>query len=338
MKKAFTLLEVVFVIVIMAVLALMSSDLLLNIYKNYIHSRSVNELEYKTDIALEQIAKRLQYRLKGSEIARNLSSENAITDIKSGNYKSEDRYALEWINMSYETQNIISTVDNISKMGWSGVTDITSFVTIGTDNKTTFFTPGSNLNPTGENNSFTDTINSSYYKQNGVVENGVKDFGIYFVNKNVADINNDFGYGTNHNKIAIANISSTDHITITVPTSTTPLKTVDDFEVSDKYYLLNTAYAVVPLVKKDNAETRKQVAGNNINQDEVFDLWLHYNYRPWNGESFLANTTAKSLLAENVSLFRFTKTDNDMIVMKLCMRTLDTDEIDFTVCKTKAVY
>lgn len=325
MKKAFTLLEVVFVIVIMAVLALMSSDLLSNIYKNYIHSRSVNELEYKTDIALEQIAKRLQYRLKGSEVARNLDSNKAIIDIKSGDYNTDDRYALEWINMSYETQNI-------SNIGWSGVADITSFTTITTDNKTTFFTPGSNLSPTGSNSSFTDTINSSYYKQGGVASDGVSNFGIYFIDKNSPDINNDFGYSKNHNKIAIANISSIDHITITIPTSETPFKTIDDFIVSDKYYLLSTAYTVVPR-QKDNKETK-----NNVNQNEVFDLWLHYNYRPWNDEKFDNENTPKALLAENVSLFRFAKTDNNMIVMKLCMRTLDTDDIDFTVCKTKAVY
>ncbi|ASM38235.1 MAG: prepilin-type N-terminal cleavage/methylation domain-containing protein [Campylobacter sputorum] len=312
MKKAFTLVEVVFVIVIMAILALISSDLLANVYKNYIHTRSINELEYKTDIALEQISKRLSHRLKGSEIARLVEKESdkltdTILSIKDDRPEDDKKYALEWIGKSYETQILTHKTDN--KVGWSGVSDL-NFTKPTALNETTFTSPGSKFDET-----FKNTLKNVYSDK----------FGIFFITNQKPDIKKDFGYKDKlHNKIASGEIKDDDNITIIIPDGMN--------EVSDMYYLLNTAYAVVPEKTQDYGEKNKnQKSGENI-----FDLYLYYGYQPW--EDINHDKAQKSLLAQNVSLFRFTQTQSGVIVMKLCMRTLDTDEIDFTVCKTKAVY
>ena len=55
MKKAFTLVELIFVIVILGILSVMSTELIVNVYKNYVYSKAINELESKVEIALEQI-------------------------------------------------------------------------------------------------------------------------------------------------------------------------------------------------------------------------------------------------------------------------------------------
>lgn len=303
MKKAFTLIEIIFVIVIMSIITLISSDLLLNVYKNYIRTRSINELEYKTDIALEQISRRLANRLKGSEIARDTDS-NKIFSIKDDTAKSEKQYALEWISKSYETQIV-------NKVGWSGVADINLMESIDKNNKTTLTSPGSNFN-----NNFKDVIKNAYSEN----------FGIFFITPQKLDIQTDFGYTVaRHDKIALSSINdivNDNNITITVPKNMQ--------QVSDMYYLLNTAYAVVPSTINDYSKK------TNNEKENVFDLYLYYDYQPWRGNSY--KNGKKTLIAQDVSLFRFTQTQNGVIVMKLCVRTLDTNEIDLTICKTKAIY
>ena len=70
MKRAFTLLELIIVIVILGIIAMMSFNAIMNIYSNYFQTKTVNELETQTEIALEQISKRLEHRIKPSVIAR----------------------------------------------------------------------------------------------------------------------------------------------------------------------------------------------------------------------------------------------------------------------------
>ena len=70
MKKAFTLVELIFVIVILGILSVMSTELILNVYKNYVYSKAINELESKVEIALEQISSRLTDRIRHTTIAR----------------------------------------------------------------------------------------------------------------------------------------------------------------------------------------------------------------------------------------------------------------------------
>lgn len=313
MKKAFTLIEIIFVIVIMSIITLISSDLLLNVYKNYIRTRSINELEYKTDIVLEQISRRLANRLKGSEIARDTKSDK-IFSIKDDTAKSEEKYALEWISKSYETQNLTYKNGNIiEKVGWSGIADINLMKSIDKNDKTTLTSPGSKFD-----NNFKNVIKNAYSEN----------FGIFFITPQKLDIQNDFGYNKDarHDKIALSSINDIvnyNNITITVPKNMQ--------QVSDMYYLLNTAYAIVPSGVKDYSEKT-----NNKEKEDVFDLYLYYDYQPWRGGNY--KNGKKTLIAQDVSLFRFTQTQNGVIVMKLCVRTLDTNEIDLTICKTKAVY
>lgn len=319
MKHAFTMIELIFVIVVMGILALISSELMLNIYKNYIYARSINELEYKTDIILDQISKRLQNRISSSTIAREMS-ENGKESTKnifslSSSAKETINYALEWISTSYETQ--------ILKNGWSGVADLTSFTQDKKDKmKYTFTSPGSSFD---EN--FIKTLTDTYGK------NGDKNFGIIF-NKNGTDIEKDFGYiNKDHDLIAVENLKDKNKLEIIIPKT--------DFEARDKFYLVNTAYAVVLEKIDENLQRYKNLVlldEKNTNKNHnVYDLYLYYNYRPWLKENFIENGE-KSLLAQNVTMFRFTQAPTGIVVMKLCMQTANTKESNLVICKTKAVY
>ncbi len=63
MKRAFTMLELVLVIVILAIVASIGSEIFAKTYDNYVKTRSVQNLQIQSQIAIEQIAKRLSYRI-----------------------------------------------------------------------------------------------------------------------------------------------------------------------------------------------------------------------------------------------------------------------------------
>jgi len=148
--------------------------------------------------------------------------------------------------------------------------------------------------------------------------------GLFFKGR-PTNINTNFGFNTATNQanaIAIATQNGNDVLTIANYTST---------DIFEQYYLLHTAYAVVPTVSLNPDGTR----GTDL------DLWLHYNYRPWAGQNYNNNGTSRDLLARNVTRFNFTE-DNGVIVIKLCIRdagrSLGPTRAETTVCKTKAVY
>ncbi|MCK9546828.1 MAG: type II secretion system GspH family protein, partial [Sulfurospirillaceae bacterium] len=61
-KSGFTMVELVMVIIVLGIVASIGADIISNLYTNYLRTRAVNRLQTQTEIALEQIAKRLQYR------------------------------------------------------------------------------------------------------------------------------------------------------------------------------------------------------------------------------------------------------------------------------------
>ena len=69
-KSAFTLLELIFVIVVIGILSKFGVELLAQAYKSFIFSSINNSLQANSAMAVETIASRLQYRIKDSIIAR----------------------------------------------------------------------------------------------------------------------------------------------------------------------------------------------------------------------------------------------------------------------------
>lgn len=113
-KPAFTLLELIFVIVIIGILSKFGIELISQAYKNFIFSNINNELQANSEFAVETIASRLQYRIKDSVIARELdNSYHALAG-----YSDTTAPILEWIG---------SDIDGFrgdSLPYWSGVIDL----------------------------------------------------------------------------------------------------------------------------------------------------------------------------------------------------------------------
>ncbi|CUU74493.1 PulJ/GspJ family protein [Campylobacter hyointestinalis] len=110
MKKAFTLIELVIAITITAILASIGTEIISTIYQNYMQTRSITKLEAQTELAITQISKRLQYRIKQTLVGYEKNGYKDITDCK------ED-CGIAWYMQSYESRRL----GEANKTGWSGV-------------------------------------------------------------------------------------------------------------------------------------------------------------------------------------------------------------------------
>ena len=308
MKRAFTLLELIIVIVILGIIAMMSFNAIMNIYSNYFQTRTVNELETQTEIALEQISKRLEHRIKPSVIARKPSG--GFLPLNDSRVNLNSGYEiLEFIPYAYEIFNDVPSASN--KAGrYSGYADLAK-----SSPATGLISPGSNFST-----EVVETIKDLTCKEDasGCVDFKDKNGGVVAIFSDVYyDVQNSFGYkGISNLDIAKVGVKSIDGDTLEI-------SGFANKQISEQYHLAYTANAIVPEQSADPKDTA----------NGVFDLNLYYDYRPWMGEKYKQNGE-KATLAKNVTRFVFTE-KNGVIVLKLCMRAKNSE---ITICKSKAVY
>ena len=310
MKRAFTLLELVVVIVVLGIIAMMSFNAIMNIYSNYFQTRTVNELETQTEIALEQISKRLEHRIKPSVIARK--TDGAFLALNDSGVNLDAKYEiLEFIPYAYEIFNDVPSGSN--KAGrYSGYADLAN-----SSPATGLISPGSNFST-----EVVETIKDLTCREDTnatCVDFKNKDGGVVAIFSDVYyNVQDSFGYKGDITKLDIAKVGvkSTDGNTLEI-------SGFDGKQISEQYHLAYTANAIVP---EQSADPKDAANG-------VFDLNLYYDYRPWMGEKYKKNGE-KATLAKNVTRFVFTE-KNGVIVLKLCMRAKNSE---ITICKSKAVY
>lgn len=311
MKRAFTLLELVVVIVVLGIIAMMSFNAIMNIYSNYFQTKTVNELETQTEIALEQISKRLEHRIKPSVIARKTNGAFLALNDSGVNLNAEYEI-LEFIPYAYE---IFNDVPSGNKAGrYSGYVDLAK-----SSPATGLISPGSNFST-----EVVETIKDLTCREDTnatCVDFKNKDGGVVAIFSDVYyNVQSSFGYsnGTVPVSLDIAKVGvkSTDGNTLEI-------SGFGGKQISEQYHLAYTANAIVPEQSADPKDTA----------NGVFDLNLYYDYRPWMGEKYKQNGE-KATLAKNVTRFVFTE-KNGVIVLKLCMRAKNSE---ITICKSKAVY
>jgi len=264
-KKAFTMLELIIVIVIMGILSKFGVEFLAQAYRSYIHSTINNKLINQSETAIEFIANRLQYRLKDSIIVRqddnNKSNYTALSTADS----SKDYITLEWV------QNDISALQG----SWNGdyfKPDYSSIIDLDESNKTTLISPETN---TSAVNGYIDTLSEG--------NSDFNDTALYFIGGN-SDID---GYGWDG--VAIDDQNHTMH----------PIKSSDnnisyfeddtsagDFSGVDVYEYYQISWTANAFELKD---------GN---------LSFYYDYQPWEGE-YYRDDAKKVVLMQDVDTFRF---------------------------------
>lgn len=291
-KKAFTLIELILVIVILAILSLIGTNIYTNVYKNYLTSKIVDEVEDKTQLALDQIASRLSDRVKQATIGRKSSDTNNIVLVYDSRLE-HDHDILEWIGQSTQSRNLAgANVDE--SIGWSGFLDMGIYE----DDKDILI--GGTLPATRR------VINS-------ISRGGDQNLAMIF--QGISTIReNGYGFrrGENPDKIMVFNMPNNGaRITLA--------RNYVGGEISDRYQIAHSAYAIVP---------------------ENGNLYLYYDYRPWIGQTY--RNGRKSLLVENITLFRFRGFSASGMDLKLCVNAgaenHGVTDNRFVVCKTKVVF
>lgn len=353
MKRGFTLIELVFVIVVLGIISMFGADLYTKIYKSYVHVRAVNQLEARTQNAMMLITNRLEDRIKSSTIGRELSSNEfvPISDLTNPKYD-----ILEWIGQSVETRNI-----NQRNLGWSGFMSMSQLRDdkwkAGTEDAGYIGNTRATFNMVSLGSDFprvariVRNLRATAYNTPSNNTQVAVIFRVVTNDASPTSVGIGFGYdrridenGSNRVLIAVgtpsdAGSGSKEGETITI--NQYPLNPNNDKsqEFSEQYYIAHSAYAIVP----DQVVTyMRNNAGNVLSKN--FNLLLKYNYRPWSTVEKDANSYDKAssaLLAEDVSLFKF-KDDNGAVALKLCMRddgrNFDPAELDLNVCKAQVVY
>jgi prepilin-type N-terminal cleavage/methylation domain-containing protein len=282
-RGAFTMVELILVIVIFGIISSIGADIIATMYKNYIHARTINYLQSQSDITLEQIAKRLQYRIKDTAVAHR-SSDNSTLPLADSSV--DDTYdVIQWIG--YSNEAMLNAGGN---PGWSGFIDLDS-----TDTNSTLgwlSTPGSNLTFAG--NIMSALTNNDVSMVNGraaLIFRGVPDTGVGVVE----------GYNWQ-------GIKRDDNYTVLVTRANNNIFNIVNTppdKIYEHYYLAHTAYAIAP---------DTNISGGS---DTNFNLELKYNFQPWLNERYDTDAST-ALLATNVNLFRVRQTGST-IRLKLCL-------------------
>ncbi len=303
-KKAFTMLELVFVIAILGIVASISSSVIVQVYEAYIMQRATHNASIDTELAINQITNRLTYRINNSLLARKPGS-TGITDtdalpIDELNAAQLDTYTgLEWINYDH------ASFSGYQTPAWSGFCDLS------TSDYNHIDTPGSDLTQ----------LNAGSY---ALVFMGRPDYRI-----------GGRSYSTRrcmyHSNGCIFPVNPQGSTTLNFTGAGD--RVANEMIYTEFYQLAKTAYAVIPEADP-SVGTPGTHGGRMLNNIEVWDLHLYTDYQPWNDENY--KDGSDDILIKNISVFRLRKEANSIRV-KICKVVPIGDTSQITICKEKAV-
>ena len=299
------MIELIFVIIIFGIISSIGSQIVVQAYQSYLTQRAVHRSSIKTELAATQLANRLAYSIPGTVIGRN--DDNVTFEALNNITIGADRTILEWIGSDEDSFGAIDSgvATGLTRSPvWSGYCDVDDPV----NTLTSLSTPGSRL---------TDLSTIIGNLSGSTIGNAAILFPATF---NV----NTIGYqslATNNTNIhPVAGQTSDTTLTLDAHGAQRVIK--------EHYKLAWTAYAVVPTPVTD-VVARGFTAGETL-----WDLTLHYDYQPWDGDNYGAGSD--QILIRNVSVFNFTGA-GDTIRFKICQRESIGGTFTINTCKEKAV-
>lgn len=307
-RSAFSMLELVFVIVILGIVSSIGAELIAKVYENYIVQRALHRSSVKTELAASQIANRLAYSIPRTIIAR---LDNAtFTSIDNAPAKTYN--ILEWVASDADSFTAITAAAAAGRRpGWSGFCDV---------NDTANTTINSISSP-GSDFALADTIITNL---SGTNAKSLSNAGILFpgtYDENTVGFKGSPLLGD----IFVSRVNTYAGTTVTLDNNNTN-------GVKEHYKLTWSAYAIVP-----TQVTGADLINRGFNAtDEIYDLTLHYNFQPWDGLYYDDVATQKTTLIRNVSVFNFIGT-GDTVRFKLCVQENIGQTYPITTCKEKAV-
>jgi len=291
-KKGFTLIELIFTIVILALISVGSFKAIQMLYERYSQVHTITKFTILSQTLLDEISSILYYRVPLTAIGYNPSNGDfkKLADIDSDDYS-----IFEWISEANDAKLHIGF--NINT-GYSGFIDLDA----SDSNTLTLLTKDFNITD------INDTLNSVFNNNQDLNQTVAVIFaGDLDTGEESADYNNSFGWhGYQHKKIfLIDQFIQSNH--------DAKLVMNDDIKgnrIFAKYYLSASAWAVARGIDIDKNAPCIQNLKDSITDNT---LLLFYNYRPWKNQTFCADphqnkTEIKSgdvaILANNITSFR----------------------------------
>nr|WP_294961604.1 protein containing prepilin-type N- cleavage/methylation domain protein [Sulfurimonas sp.] len=306
------MLELIFVIVIMAILAKFGVEFLAQSYSGFINSKINHELQSNSATAVEFVATRLQHRIKASTIARE--NDHNFTSLK--DYTATTANILEWVG---------SDVDGFRGDAlpyWSGIIDLNSTIT----NSSSLSSPRTD---TGDINTLIDILSNT--------NSGIEDAAIYFINPDSLDTN--WGWDANTSKfdtqigVDANNLNAIHPIDANGISKFKPITSIgadNNFSqviAYEFYQLAWSAYAVGITGWDDTTKTG------------TLTLW--YDYQPWKGDTYLLQSngdeTKSQIIMQNVSSFRFIARES-LLKIQVCVKSSLIKDEEYSICKEKTIF
>ena len=245
-KKSFTLLEIIFVIVILSIVIGVTTEYMLNLFQANQRTKILNRLQNETGVILNQISKRLSHRIVDSTIVNKYQQPNLYLMLESNLVDNSQNYTtLQWIGIDYD--GFLGIWDGVKiAPTWNGFIDLGSLET----NTSQVHTRGSRLSDT---NLIIKMVSSNKVDLSG--NNGK----VVLIFK---------GQKGNIAKYWDCQTQSECFTKIVKNRGDDILEFFDDENktIYEQYYLSWSAYA--------------------IEKDDKDNLNLYYNYRPWENQNY----------------------------------------------------
>jgi hypothetical protein len=290
-KLSFTMIEIIFVIVILSLIGVGSFKAIQMLYERYYQVNIITKFTIISQTLLDEVGTILYYRTPLTAIGYSPSDG----DFKKLEDVDEEKYSIfEWMSEANDAKK---------HFGMRGPTyGYTGFIDMDASNRDTLTLVTKDFNITDTN----DTINTIFDNREdlnrsvGIIFAGNLDKGTLD-----SDYNNSFGWhGYQHKKLFLINrVKQTG-----VDANFTMTSDIENNKIYAKYYLTTSAWGIAR-----GADINKSAPClNGLNVDDN-TLLLFFNYRPWNNETFCADphqnkteTTEGnvSILARDVTAFR----------------------------------
>ena len=313
-RKSFTLIEGIFVIVVLAIISMVGVRIVGELYKRDYIVKQVSNFEFLSQQTADILSERLYDRIPLTVIGYNPSTH----DFKYiGDIESDDNYTVfEWISDSFDAKKELN---------------LSGFVDLYKSKKPILYSKDFHKKfiQQIEQNKF--NTSSKVEDLTAVIFAGSFDRG---EEASLDDYNNSFGWHGNKHKY----IYRIDEINQSGNDANISLKD-DANRIYEKFYLVDSAYAIA--LKKD---LNKNDWKCNTPWDKFKDndLLLFYNYRPWdNKQTYCGDTNGTpdgnvTLLLHNVNGFKI-KSVNSHLVILINMKSSKAD-INISVSKQKVAF
>ena len=324
-RKSFTLIEIIFVIVILGLISVGSFKALQMLYQRYYQVNTITKFTILSQTLLDEVSTILYYRTPLTAIGYNPDNGEfkKLEDVDSDDYR-----IFEWISEASDAKK---------HFGFDITTGYTGFIDMDASNRDTLTLVARDFNITDINDTLHKVFDNQLDLNNstGIIFAGNLDTGV-----ESDDENNSFGWhGYEHKKVYLVK----DFLQVGNDANLTMNDDIKGNKIFSKFYLAASAWGIARGIDVD----KSAYCLNGMNVDDN-TLLFFYNYRPWKKETFCAdphnnngetNEGNVTILARNITAFRVKAIDYHIeLKVQFSKSMYRGSEQNITITKQKATF